>query len=126
MEETQGNRSLLIVEDDPSQLAEYAYRFEELGYQVCHAVSAEEAIVLARTHRFAAILTDNILPGMTGLRSLPELMKCSRAPVFVMTSHHSPESEQDALLLGAKAFLKKPLDFAKLHQDLQKVCRERS
>jgi CheY-like chemotaxis protein len=121
MSERNGRRSLLIVEDDPAQLAEYAQKLRELGYKVFSATSAEEGIGFIQSQAAAVdvILTDNILPSMTGLRSIAEFAKCSRAPVFIMTSHPNSESEEDALLLGARAYLKKPLVFAQLHEDLQ-------
>jgi CheY-like chemotaxis protein len=104
--------AVLLVEDDPAQASEYARRLEEKGCRVQAVSSAEEAVLLARTTHFDMILSDNILPGMTGLRALPELARWSCAPVLIMTSHPCAEGEKDALLLGAAAYLKKPLDVA--------------
>lgn len=115
------NPSLLIVEDDPTQLSEYVSKLAAMGHRVTSATNAEEALSLAQRIEFDVILTDNVLPGMTGLRSIPEFAKYSQAPVLVMTSHYSAEVEKDALLLGAKCCLKKPLDFTLLDQELQRA-----
>ncbi|MBI5240451.1 MAG: response regulator [Elusimicrobia bacterium] len=106
--------AILIVEDDPVQSADYVRSLEIKGYRVHAAASAEEAILLAQRTHLDLILSDNILPGMTGLRAIPEFARWSSAPVFIMTSHYCAEGEKDALLLGAAAYLKKPLDAAEV------------
>ena len=70
--------------------------------------------------RFDLILTDNILPGMTGLQSLSRL-RASGAPVIVMSSQCGPDTEKDALLLGASAFIKKPFTIGELKRLLSKL-----
>lgn len=100
---------LLLVEDDPAQLADAWGILEALGCRITAAVSAEEAIGHVERTRFDLILTDNILPGITGFQALPRL-RASGAPVIVMSSQYGPDTEKDALLIGAAAFIKKPLD----------------
>lgn len=99
---------ILLVEDDPAQLADIRGILEALGYRITGAESAEAALRLVEQTRFDVILTDNILPGMTGLQALTRL-RASGAPVIVMSSEYSPDTEKDALLIGAAAFIKKPL-----------------
>ena len=116
-----GRKRLLIVEDDPVQLEEYRRVLNSKGYVVTCAKSAEEAISLADSNEFDAILTDNVLPGMTGLRAISEFQRRSKAPIALMTSHPSPDLHKDALLLGAAAFFKKPLDFKQVCRELDKA-----
>ena len=99
---------VLLVEDDPAQLADAWGILEALGCRITAAVSAETALDHVERTRFDLILTDNILPGMTGFQALPRLC-ASGAPVIVMSSQYGPDTEKDALLLGASAFIKKPL-----------------
>ena len=106
--------SVLLVEDDPLQSADCVRLLEKEGCRVHAVASAEEAISLVQTTPVDLILSDNILPGMTGLRAIPELSRWTRAPVFIMTSHHSVDGELDAALLGAAAYLKKPVDVAEV------------
>lgn len=96
------------MEDDPAQLADICGILETLGYRITAAQSAEAALRHVELTRFDVILTDNILPGMTGLQALPRL-RASGAPVIVMSSQYGPDTEKDALLIGAVAFIKKPL-----------------
>lgn len=96
------------MEDDPAQLADAWGILEALGCRITAAESAEAALCQAEQTRFDLILTDNILPGMTGFQALPRL-RALGAPVIVMSSQYGPDTEKDALLLGARAFIKKPL-----------------
>jgi len=106
------------VEDDPAQLADAWGILEALGYRITAAESAEAALGRVERTRFDLIVTDNILPGMTGLQALPRL-RASGTPVIVMSSQYGPDTEKDALLIGAVAFIKKPL----IAKDLSRLIR---
>ena len=60
---------------------------------------------------FDAVLLDIELPGLSGLKAIDAFTSESKAAVFLMTGHSDSEIEKDALLLGAKGFFPKPLDF---------------
>jgi DNA-binding NtrC family response regulator len=100
---------VLLVEDDEAQLDAYRRTLEELGCAVFAAATAEAGIEFARSARVDAILTDNVLTGMTGLRSIAEYAKSTSAPVLIMTTHIDADLRKDARLLGAKGVLAKPL-----------------
>lgn len=110
---------VLLVEDDPAQLADAWGILEALDCRITAARSAEAALWQIERARFDLILTDNILPGMTGLQALPGL-RASGAPVIVMSSQCGPEMEKDARLLGAAAFIRKPL----VVKELSRIIRE--
>ena len=101
---------ILIVEDEAAQLEGITRMLKAKGLLPTGAATAEEACRFLEEGQFDAILTDNVLPGMTGLQALPEFKKRSNAPIVMMTSHPSVDLELDAVLLGAKAVLTKPLD----------------
>ena len=115
-----GPAHILLVEDDPAQLSDAWGMLEVLGYRITAAASAEEAVRLLERTCFDAILTDNILPGMTGFQALPQL-RASGSPVIVMSSQHGPDMEKDARLLGAAAFIKKPLVVKELDQLIRRA-----
>lgn len=114
-----GPARVLLVEDDPAQLADAWGILETLGYKITAAESAEAALREVERTRFDVILTDNILPGMTGFQALPRL-RASGSPVIVMSSQCGPDTEKDARLLGASAFIKKPLAI----KELSRLIRE--
>lgn len=106
---------ILLVEDDPAQLEDIRGILETLGYRVTAVEDAEAALRHVEQTHFDVVLTDNILPGMTGLQALPRL-RASGAPVIVMSSQYGPDTEKDALLIGATAFIRKPLAIKNLSQ----------
>lgn len=112
---------VLLVEDDPLNLQVCKRWLESHGFLVRATTSAEQALAALEQEEFAAILLDNILPGMTGLQAIASLSARSSAAIVVMTGHADVELRKDALLLGAKAFLKKPLDFDQLVIEIGKA-----
>lgn len=109
---------ILLVEDDKEQRLRYRSHLEAAGCKVRAVDSAESGIFEAQNGAFDLILSDNVLPGMTGLRSLAEYAKCTKAPVIIMTSHYSEEVAKDGLLLGARAVLAKPLDAIRIQAEV--------
>lgn len=112
---------ILVVEDDPAQLALFMIGLAGLGFHVFTAASSEEALPAVRARAFDAILTDNVLPGMSGVRCIAEYAKLCPGPVLVMTSDPSAEGEKDALMLGARRYLKKPVDLPSLGAELKEM-----
>ncbi|MDR6951589.1 PAS domain S-box-containing protein [Ancylobacter sp. 3268] len=64
-----GSQRVLVVDDDPLVLSATAAMIEDLGYQVVEASSGKEALaLLADGETFDLVLTDQAMPGMTGLQ----------------------------------------------------------
>lgn len=99
---------ILLGEDDLAGPADICGALGALGHRITGAEGAEAALRHLEQTRFGVILTDNVLPGMTGLQALPRL-RALGAPVIVMNSQYGPDTEKDALLIGAAAFIKTPL-----------------
>lgn len=112
---------VLVIEDDPLNQQVLDRFLGTRGHQVTVCGSAEDGVKRLSEGAFDAILLDNVLPGMTGLQSLTEIVSRSQAPVVVMTGHADEELRKDAMLLGAKAFLYKPFDFHLLDRLLQEL-----
>ncbi|MBI4425558.1 MAG: response regulator [Elusimicrobia bacterium] len=117
--------SLLVVEDDPVNMDVLKRYLGGKGFRVTGAGSAEDALALLDTASFDGVLLDNVLPGMTGLQALGEIIAKTAAPVLLMTGHADEEMRKDAMLLGAKAFLYKPFDFALLAKILEDALAQK-
>ncbi|MBS7588405.1 MHYT domain-containing protein [Ancylobacter defluvii] len=64
-----GSQRVLVVDDDQLVLSATAAMIEDLGYQVVEASSGNEALMLlANGEIFDVVLTDQAMPGMTGLQ----------------------------------------------------------
>jgi DNA-binding response OmpR family regulator len=112
---------ILIIEDEPLIQESLRGQLAALGYESRTASSAEGGLLTLEQERFEALLMDNILPGMTGMKALAEVRRRSAAPVLFMTGHFDPETRTDALLLGAAGVLAKPFSTPELAAALAKV-----
>ena len=72
------------------------------------------------------ILLDVNLPGLTGLAALPLFAAKSSAALVVMTGHSDEELKKDAILLGAKGFVAKPIGVDALVAALEAAARTNS
>jgi CheY-like chemotaxis protein len=106
---------ILVVDDDLAIRVTFAQILLGEGYEVVAARDGVEAVGLAGSHRFDAILLDLFMPemdGMTALRHLREL--APGAAVVILSAHIEPERVAEAYRLGAAAVLGKPPDLDEL------------
>ncbi|MCL9660919.1 response regulator [Paenibacillus hunanensis] len=94
-------------------------------YDVHLAASAEEAVELMSQHRMDIVLTDILMPGINGL----ELMKISRrkqpqAKWVVISAHSEFSYAQQAVHLGARDYLLKPIGKPKLVELIETLSEE--
>jgi CheY-like chemotaxis protein len=102
---------ILIVDDSHASRARTAEILEAEGYHVSLASSAEEAIPMFKGEEFDLVITEVILPGMSGLNML-KLFKEIRpeTDVVVVSSNTSSFTTIKALRLGAYDYIVKPVD----------------
>jgi len=113
--------ALLIVEDDKPLAETLRGTLENWGHTVRLAENAEEAFSMISDTRPDLILTDIGLPGITGLEALAGMAERCDSPIIVITANADDDKRTDALLLGAKALLGKPLDNRELQETLAKL-----
>jgi two-component system response regulator AtoC len=100
---------LLIVDDEQSIRKLCMTVGEALGYTCMEAESGETALALLEEQPAHMVLTDLVMPNMTGLEFLEKLKKLlPRTEVAVMTGHGSVETAVQAMKLGAYDYISKP------------------
>jgi DNA-binding NtrC family response regulator len=105
------NQRLLVVDDDTAMRALLASLFQQKGYPVEEAASADEALERAREHEFDAVLSDIKMPGKTGIEMVGELRKIRPdTPVVLMTAFGSIDSAVEAMRAGAFDYITKPFE----------------
>ncbi len=104
--------TVLIVEDDPDQLALADLRVAMAGYRVRVARSARELLDDLRTQPLPAILLlDVMLPDGNGFDILAKLRshpKFALLPVTMLTAKDDPREISQGLGLGADGYITKP------------------
>jgi len=121
------NQTILVVEDNPTNLKLITSLLGIGKYEVIEAMEATTGIQLARQHRPALILMDIQLPGMDGLTATREIKKdplLKDIPVVAITAHAMQGDDKKAIASGCEGYISKPLDtrnfLARISNFLQK------
>ena len=103
-------KKILIVDDEELTLM-MTESILSREYDTVRALSGKEAIELYEEHMPDMVLSDLMMPEMTGFEMLDAMhQKFGRAiPVIFMTAHESEENELRSLTSGAVDFIRKPL-----------------
>ena len=100
---------LLIVDDEQSIRRLCMTVGEALGFTCMEANSGETALSLLEEQPAHMILTDMVMPNMSGIEFLEKVKKLlPRSEIAVMTGHGSVETAVQAMKLGAYDYISKP------------------
>ena len=100
---------LLVVDDEQSIRKLCITVGEALGFVCLEAESGESALDLLEEQPVHMILSDMVMPHMSGLEFLEKAKKLlPRAEVALMTGHGSIETAVQAMRLGAYDYITKP------------------
>src|SRR5215470_523062 len=101
---------ILVVDDEPANL-ELLVRMLRRKYEVVTAASGREGLEQLRRDRFAAILSDQRMPNMTGTEFLAEASRLVPETVRMILTGYAPEKESmDAINQAhVMTFLTKPV-----------------
>ncbi|KAB8317698.1 response regulator [Tolypothrix campylonemoides VB511288] len=103
--------TILIVEDSPSELQLMSHYLEESGYNVIQATGAKEALEKAQSQNPDVIVTDVVMPGMSGFelcRSLKKNPATQKVPIVICSSKNQEIDRLWAMRQGADAYVTKP------------------
>jgi DNA-binding NtrC family response regulator len=103
-------KTVLVVDDDPTQRRLIQAVLEREGLAVAHAESGEQAIDRLTAGAAAdAIMLDLVMPGLGGLATLKELrLRGFNQPVVVLTATGGIDTVVQAMQAGAQDFFVKP------------------
>ena len=100
---------LLVVDDEESIRRLCMTVGEALGFVCLQAENGEAAMALLEEQPTHMILTDLVMPQMSGLEFLERVKKMTpRTEIAVMTGHGSVETAVQAMKLGAYDYIAKP------------------
>jgi DNA-binding NtrC family response regulator len=101
---------VLVVEDDRASREGLASLLESWGYDVTAVSDGKSALKAVEGASPHVIVTDLMMPGMTGIGLLKSLGESLRElPVIVLTGHATIETAVEAMKFGAYDYLTKPL-----------------
>jgi DNA-binding NtrC family response regulator len=115
--------TVLIVEDERSNLTSLERIFQREGFRTLLAEDARIGLELCRKQRVDVVLTDLMLPGMNGLDLIKALHTVAPdAEVVVMTAYGTVETAVEAMREGAYDFVEKPLKRMDIVKSVRKAA----
>lgn len=107
---------ILIVDDDKLMLKAIAHNLNAEGYETSTAEDGFQALDIIQKDRIDLIITDIMMPNVSGLALLNLLKQFyyNNIPVILISTLDKGDIILRSLGLGATDFITKPIDFKKL------------
>lgn len=119
-----GERRLLLVEDEPSLVLTVSDRLLAEGYQVETAGDGNTALSRALAEPFDLVILDVMLPGRDGFEVCRELRsRGGQIPVLMLTARSQVIDRVVGLKLGADDYLTKPFEMIELLARVEALLR---
>ncbi len=119
-----GEETILVVEDQAGVRQMVVQLLETLGYRVVAAASPPEALRLAEEHegRFALLLTDVVMPSMSGRQLADRLQrKLGVLPVLYVSGYADDEVLRYGVAQGTADLLQKPFTPNQLAERVREI-----
>ena len=117
-------KKILIIDDEPQLRRSLFLILKYCNYLVTCAENAHEGLRLLREGEYDLLFLDVKLPDGNGLSLLPTVLQMHPSlPVILLTAHGEQSAASEALKMGARAYLLKPIDpediLARVEETLQ-------
>ena len=118
--------TILIVEDSLSEMELMSHYLRESGFLVLNATGAKQGLEVALEQKPNVILTDVVMPGMSGFelcRSLKKNPVTQKIPIIICTSQNEEIDRLWGMKQGADAYITKPFSREQLIQSVKSISR---
>ena len=103
--------TILIVDDENRLRLSLSLILQKENYRVETVANAEDALDCLQQHEYDLMFLDLNMPGMSGIELLVEVHRqYPHMPVLILTAHAALESAIQAVRLGARDYLIKPVE----------------
>jgi two-component system cell cycle response regulator DivK len=118
--------TVLVVEDNPTNMTLAVFLLQSAGHQVLSAPDAEAGLTMARAAQPNLILMDIQLPGMDGLEATM-LLKADDAtrniPVIALTALAMKGDEERIRAAGCDGYIGKPMRYKEFLETIATFLR---
>ncbi len=115
---------ILVVEDEHDTLELMAEVFTNNGYAVDKAMNGIDALRQIKLQEPDIILSDIFMPGMDGMDLLKNITKdYGHIPVIMVTAYGTIDNAVEAMKIGAKDYITKPLRFEELTAKVERISQ---
>ena len=122
-----GTERILVVDDESMIASINKTILERFGYKVTMTTNSLDALEKVRTDpdQFDLIITDQTMPNLTGAELAQRILKIKHnMPIILCTGYSSVLSEEEALAIGMKKYVRKPVDRKTLTKIVRQVLDE--
>ncbi|HLK06835.1 MAG TPA: sigma-54 dependent transcriptional regulator [Candidatus Angelobacter sp.] len=113
---------LVIIDDNPRSLEYISTALASDNVKIFTASDPEEGLDLVYTHRPQVVMTDLVMPHMSGLEVLERITEFDPAiDVILMTAHYTTDTAVEAIRKGAAEYLNKPISLATLRERVGRI-----
>jgi diguanylate cyclase (GGDEF)-like protein len=121
------DRARILIVDDEPVVRRVVHDILRDDYECTEAGSAEEALALLRGEKFALVLSDIKMGGMSGLELIPHALTSAPDTVVMMISgEQTIESAIEAMRLGAFDYVRKPFDIQHVEAAVSRALEHHS
>jgi len=114
--------SLVVIDDNARSLEFIATALGSGDVQIFTASDPEMGLDLVYTHRPQVVMTDLVMPGLSGLEVLERIAEFDPAiDVVLMTAHYTTDTAVEAIRKGAADYLNKPIALATLRDRVGRI-----
>jgi two-component system response regulator AtoC len=118
---------ILIVDDEVDALELMSELFESKGYSPTTATNGIEALNKVRDDEPDMVISDIRMPDMDGMQLLENLsQRFPHIPVIMVTAHGTIEAAVEAIKMGAKDYILKPLRLDEILAKVETIAHMRS
>lgn len=116
---------IVLIDDNPGNLELLTEALKRDELEIYTAQDPEEGIDLVFTHHPQIVLTDLVMPKLSGMDVLERIVEFDPSiEVILMTAHYSTESAVDAIKKGASDYWNKPVPIATVRQRVEGLITE--
>jgi DNA-binding NtrC family response regulator len=113
---------MVIIDDNAGSLELLSTALASEGLRILTAQDPEEGLDTVYREHPDIVLTDLVMPGITGMEVLERVAEFDPAiDVILMTAHYTSESAVEAIKKGASDYLNKPVSIAALRERIAKL-----
>ncbi len=116
---------ILIAEDDEGLRTGLEEMLKEEGYEVVSVENGEDALEKIKNEDFDVLLTDLVMPKMSGMELLAEVKRVKpEVKVIIITAFATIDSAVEAIKKGASDYIEKPFKINEVQNTIRRVLEE--
>ena len=113
------SKNILIVDDSASVRQVVSMTLKGAGYNVIEAIDGRDGIAKLDGKKIHLIISDVNMPNMDGISMVKEVKQMANykfTPIIMLTTEGAEEKKRQGQAAGAKAWIVKPFEPAKMLQ----------